>query len=140
MSERPLRVAVIGASGRGDYGHGLDTAFADVPGTRLVAVADHDPAGAARAAKRIGVSQHYRDYRRMISSERPDIVCVAPRWLTQRVEMIETAAAAGCHVYCEKPLTRDVHECRIITEAAAKAKVQTPVSYTHLTLPTILLV
>jgi len=28
-------------------------------------------------------------------------------------------------VYCEKPLTRDVHECRIITEAAAAADVQT---------------
>lgn len=35
------------------------------------------------------------------------------------------ALAAGKHVYCEKPLTRDVHECRIVTEAAAKAGVQT---------------
>jgi predicted dehydrogenase len=35
------------------------------------------------------------------------------------------ALQAKKHVYCEKPLTRDVHECRIITEAAAKAGVQT---------------
>ena len=35
------------------------------------------------------------------------------------------ALQARKHVYCEKPLTRDVHECRIITEAAAKAGVQT---------------
>jgi len=35
------------------------------------------------------------------------------------------ALLAKKHVYCEKPLTRDVHECRIITEAAAKAGVQT---------------
>lgn len=32
---------------------------------------------------------------------------------------------AGKHVYCEKPLTRDVFEARIITEAAARAGVQT---------------
>jgi predicted dehydrogenase len=35
------------------------------------------------------------------------------------------ALQAKKHVYCEKPLTRDVHECRIITEAAAKTGVQT---------------
>jgi hypothetical protein len=35
------------------------------------------------------------------------------------------ALRAKKHVYCEKPLTRDVHECRIITEAAAKVGVQT---------------
>ena len=35
------------------------------------------------------------------------------------------ALQAKKHVYCEKPLTRDVHECRIITEAAARAGVQT---------------
>jgi predicted dehydrogenase len=35
------------------------------------------------------------------------------------------ALQAKKHVYCEKPLTRDVHECRIITEAAAKSGVQT---------------
>src|SRR5581483_3886277 len=28
-------------------------------------------------------------------------------------------------VYCEKPLTRDIHEARLITEAAAKAGVAT---------------
>ena len=137
MSERPLRVAVIGASGRGDYGHGLDTAFADVPGTRLVAVADHDPAGAARAAKRIGVSQHYRDYRRMISSERPDIVCVAPRWLTQRVEMIETAAAAGCHVYCEKPFAPDLVSADRMLAACRTAKTRLAMAHQWRAMPPI---
>src|SRR5262249_23920375 len=35
------------------------------------------------------------------------------------------ALQLGKHVYCEKPLTRDVAEARIIREAAAKAKVAT---------------
>ena len=35
------------------------------------------------------------------------------------------ALRLGKHVYCEKPLTHDVHEARVIREAAAKAKVAT---------------
>ena len=39
------RAAVIGHTGHGDYGHGLDVVWADVPGVDLVAVADADPKG-----------------------------------------------------------------------------------------------
>jgi len=35
------------------------------------------------------------------------------------------ALKMGKHVYCEKPLTRDVHEARLITEAAREAGVAT---------------
>ena len=37
---KPFRVAVIGSTGRGNYGHGLDTAFLNVERARVVAVAD----------------------------------------------------------------------------------------------------
>ena len=33
------RVAVIGRTGRGDYGHGLSDAWQDVPQTEIVALA-----------------------------------------------------------------------------------------------------
>jgi len=36
------RVGVIGHTGRGNYGHGLDTVWREVPGTQVVAVADAD--------------------------------------------------------------------------------------------------
>ena len=137
MSTRSLRVAVIGASGRGDYGHGLDTAFLDVPGTELVAVADHDPAGAARAARRVGVSRDYRDYRQMLATERPDIVCVGPRWLTQRVEMVEAAAAAGCHVYCEKPFAPDLVSADRMLAACRTAKTKLALAHQWRAMPPI---
>ena len=43
----PMRVAVIGRTGRGDWGHALDELWLTVPGTQLVAVAD---VGGARPA------------------------------------------------------------------------------------------
>jgi predicted dehydrogenase len=35
------------------------------------------------------------------------------------------AIKAGKHVYCQKPLTHTLHECRVVTEAARKAGVAT---------------
>ena len=52
-----FRVAVIGRLGRGDYGHAIDTVWAEVPGTQVVAVADDDRRGLAAAAKRLGVER-----------------------------------------------------------------------------------
>ena len=40
---RKYRVGVIGHTGRGNYGHGLDTVWGHLPGCELVAVADAIP-------------------------------------------------------------------------------------------------
>src|SRR5438477_497916 len=54
MSAPPYRVAVIGRTGRGDYGHQLDVALLDQPRLTVVAVADEDAKGRAAAANRRG--------------------------------------------------------------------------------------
>ena len=46
-----LRVGVIGHTGRGNYGHGLDTVWLKVPETEIVAVADPHENGLANACK-----------------------------------------------------------------------------------------
>ena len=45
------RVAVIGRTGRGDYGHGLDEVWNEIEQAKVVAVADEDAKGRAKAAK-----------------------------------------------------------------------------------------
>lgn len=108
MPTKPVRVAVIGSTGRGDYGHGLDLAFQGLDQAKIVAVADDNPAGLQEAGKRLGVSELFADYRDMLDRAKPDVVCVGPRWVTHRVDMLTTAAACGCHVYCEKPFAADL--------------------------------
>ena len=120
--------AVIGATGKGGYGHRLDTAF-DIDGVELVAIADHDPEGLADAGERLGVSRLYRDYRQMLETEKPDFVSIAPSWVTDRVPMIEAAAAAGCHIYCEKPVAGSVAEVDAIVAACQSAKVKMAVAH-----------
>ena len=119
---RTYRAAVIGATGMGGYGHRLDAAFLEVEGVELVAVADGDPTGLEAAGERLGVSRLYRDYRRMLETELPDFVCIAPSWVTERVPMVESAAAARCHIYCEKPAAGSLAEADRIEAACRRAE------------------
>src|SRR5436305_6972785 len=98
MSSR-FRAGVIGHTGRGDYGHGLDVVFREFPELDVVAVADPDPKGRAEAAGRSGAKRAYADYREMLEQERPQLVAVAPRWLDQRHDMVLACARFGCHVF-----------------------------------------
>ena len=45
---RKYTAAVIGSTGQGDYGHGLDVLFNGHPSIEVLAVADPDPAGRAK--------------------------------------------------------------------------------------------
>jgi predicted dehydrogenase len=106
------RAAVIGHTGRGNYGHGMDRFWLDVPETELVAVADADPAGLAAAVKRLGNPRGFSDYRRMLDEVKPELLSVGPRWLDQHRDMAVAAAERGVQgIYLEKPM------CRSLTEA-----------------------
>lgn len=76
---KPLRVAIIGHTGRGDYGHYLDRAFTGVAETEIVALADHDEQGRLAAMARSGAQRGYADYQEMLRVEQPDIAVVASR-------------------------------------------------------------
>src|SRR5512145_927865 len=96
------RAAIIGHTGRGNFGHDLDLVFAHRRDVEVVAVADPDAVGRARAAERSGATRQYADYREMLRQERPQLVSVAPRFTDQHLEMIAASLKAGAHVYAEK--------------------------------------
>lgn len=108
--QREFRVGVIGSTGRGNYGHGLDTAWRSVPGTRVVAVADDNKSGLAETARRLEVESAFADYRQMLDTGQIDICAIAPRWVDQHYEMAMNAAERGVHIYMEKPFCRTLDE------------------------------
>ena len=114
------RVAVIGRTGRGNYGHGLDVVWSQIEQARIVAVADEDPQGRAEAAKRLNAPKSYADYRRMLRNERPQIVSVAPRWLDCHHEMVLACAESGCHVFLEKPMCQNLQQADEMISAFEK--------------------
>ncbi len=126
------RIGVIGSTGRGNYGHGLDTTWFDVPQAEVVAVADDDPDGLAKAAKRLKVERAFSDYRQMLDKEKLDIVAVCPRWVDQHRDMIVAAAERAVHIYVEKPFCRTLAEADEIVDACERTHVKLAIGHpTH---------
>ena len=135
------RVGVIGHTGRGDYGHGLDTMWLHIPETEIVAVADADEKGLEGAKKKLSVSTGFADYRQMLAESKLDIVAVGPRHLDQHRDMIIAAAKAGARgVYVEKPFCRSLEEADEILAACEKAGTKLAIAHRnrqHPVLPVI---
>jgi len=112
------RLCVIGATGRGDYGHGLDAAFAHRTDVELVAVADTNAAGLKKATERLKAPKSYSDYRKMIEAEKPEFVVVAARHSDQHLSMGMAAVNAGAHIYMEKPFMPTLVEADGLLKAA----------------------
>lgn len=117
----PLRVAVIGHTGRGNYGHGLDTMWMQLPETQIVAVADADAKGLEAALKKLKVSRGFADYRAMLAEIKPDLVAICPRHVDQHHAMTLAAVEAGARgIYIEKPFCRTPAEADEIVAACER--------------------
>ena len=123
------RIGVIGHSGRGDFGHGLDQVWQSLPQCEIVAVADADPSGLAKAQKRLQVDKGFADFRQMLDHEQPDVVSICPRWADQHSTMVRAAAERGIHVYLEKPFCRDLHEADTIVDACERNQIKLAIAF-----------
>ena len=115
-----LDVAVIGVSGRGGANLG------GVSRENVVALCDVDAHRLAAAAKRFPKAKIFADFRRMLDAvgKQVDAVVVSTPDHTHAVAAA-MAMRMGKHCYCEKPLTRTVHESRTLIELANKNKLAT---------------
>ena len=128
--ERPLTVGVIGHTGQGNYGHGEDAVWLQIPQTTIVAVADTDPKGLMAAAKKLGGVRAYGDYRTMLIETKPDIVAICPRHIHEHHAMIVTAIAAGVKgIYIEKPFVRTLAEADEVVKLCAEKGVRLAIAH-----------
>lgn len=123
------KVAIIGATGKGDYGHGLDTVWKSLPECEVVGVADANEAGRSKAIEKTGAARAYADYRDMLEKEKPQIVAVCPRWIDQHRDMALACAEYGCHMYMEKPLCRTMGEADEIVRACEMRHLKVAVAH-----------
>ncbi|MGC4055752.1 MAG: Gfo/Idh/MocA family oxidoreductase [Paludibaculum sp.] len=115
-----LNIAAIGVDIRGP-----EILMGVAPTENVVALCDVDEARSAKGFQAYEKATKYKDYRKLLETEKTvDAVMVAtPDHMHTPIAL--AAMQSGKHVYCEKPLTRTVHESRLLVEAAAKYKVAT---------------
>ncbi len=114
-----LQVAVVGVGGRGS-GFCVEEGWSSIrqqTGGRIAAMCDVNKQKAAESYKRYPDVPKYEDFRVMIAEmgskldavvvATPDHVHAAPSALALR---------AGLHAFCEKGLTRTIHEARTLAE------------------------
>jgi predicted dehydrogenase len=106
------------------------------PAVRVVA--DVRLEDARRFAERFGIPEWTDDWRAVVG--RPDVelvdVCTPP---SLHVEIAAAVAAAGKHVYCEKPVGRNLAETTAIWEAVRQAGVASFVGFNYRMAPAVIL-
>lgn len=133
-----LRACVYGHTGRGAYGHGLDTCFNKMDNVKVVAVADPDERGREAAAKRIGITKTYPSFAEMLDQEKPDLASHGPRWVEKRLEMLTIAAERGVDIYMEKPIALSLEDADAIVAASEKHRTKIVVAHQNRLLPQVL--
>jgi len=118
-----LYIAGIGVGGKGQS----DIAnFAKSPNATISVLCDVDDRRAANSVKAFPQAKYYKDYRKMLDAEHKHIDAVSVS-TPDHMHGVQAMAAMklGKHVYVQKPLTHDIYEARMLTQAAKKYKVVT---------------
>ncbi|MBE7177119.1 MAG: Gfo/Idh/MocA family oxidoreductase [Mucilaginibacter polytrichastri] len=118
-----LNVAGIGAGGKGESDIFM---FSKSGKANIAYLCDVDDRRSAKSRERFPKAKYYKDFREMLEKEHKhiDAVSVSTPDHTHAVAAM-AAMQLGKHVYIQKPMTHDIYEARMLTEAAKKYKVVT---------------
>ncbi len=118
-----LLIAGVGVGGKGesDIANFYKSGKADI-----VFLCDVDDRRAATTVKNFPKAKYYKDWRELFDKEAKNFDAVSVSTPDHNHAVIALSAMQlGKHVYVQKPLTHDIYEARILTEAAKKYKVVT---------------
>ncbi|MDO6430498.1 Gfo/Idh/MocA family oxidoreductase [Flavitalea sp. BT771] len=118
-----LSVAAIGVGGKGE----VDVNYISGSGKADIAfLCDVDDRRAATIRNKFPAAKYYRDYRELLDKEHKHIDAVSISTPDHMHAVIGMASMQlGKHVYIQKPLTHDIYEARMLTQAATRYKVVT---------------
>lgn len=125
-TNRKINIAVIGAGRIGKL-HSEHLASM-IAGAELTAIADIDLEAAQETAARFNVPMVVSDYHEILNN--PDIEAVVICSPTNtHAQIIQEAAAAGKHIFCEKPIDHDLSKVDQALKAVEKEGVKLMVGF-----------
>lgn len=102
----------------------------------MAAICGRDEAGARAAAEQLGWAGYETDWRRLVARDDIGLVDISTPGDTHAPIAI-AAAAAGKHVFCEKPLANTLAEARQMRDAVAGAGVVGMVNFNYRRVPAV---
>ena len=125
-AEKILKVCLIGC-GRAGMIHARNYKN-KIENARITAVADAVEEAAKAAAEELGVEKCFSDYKEILSDPEIDaVIVVAPTNLHKQI--VIDCAAAGKHIFCEKPMAMTVEECDEMIAACDRHKVKLQIGF-----------
>ncbi len=124
--KRKVKIAVIGTGRMGSV-HTRNLARL-IPEADLVAVCDIRLEVAQAVADELGIQRVVRDYHELLADPEIEAVLIAASTPAHAV-IIKDSAAAGKHIFCEKPLAMELSEIDEALEAVGKAGVKLQVGF-----------
>jgi len=119
-----LNIAGIGIGGVGQ--HFIKSC--EDEGQKIIALCDVDHSFSKKVFEKHPEASTYYDYREMLEEEKDiDAVVIGTPDHSHAVIAMH-AIRSGKNILCVKPLTRTIHEARILTEAARKKNIATQVT------------
>jgi len=120
MTRQKIGIGIIGA-GRIGRLH-AENLVRRIQGAELLWVADVVEEAAAKLSQELGIPKATADYREVLSDPEVDAVLICTSTDTH-AEIMRAAAAAGKHIFCEKPLALDLAEIDSVLAAVKEAGV-----------------
>ena len=130
---KPLKVLVHGT---GFAGQGHTQAFRDA-GAEVAGIVGRTPAVVQKVTSDMGIPYGGTNWQEALSVCCPDIVSIATPG-GAHFEPIKQAIAAGCHVFCDKPLTADGKTAKELYDLAQAKGVKTAFAASFRYMPEIL--
>jgi predicted dehydrogenase len=137
---KPVKIGMVGYGGIGrvhamayrsllfNYGLPADT-------IQIVGVATSRKDSAQKAAAEIGCAFFTDDYRELLAQDLDMIDCCTPN--NSHEAILVAAAAAGKHIYCEKPLSMGVADGKRIVDSVERAGIATQLTFNFRFFPAI---
>ena len=124
--QKKVNIGVIGA-GRISYIHCRNLRF-NIPEANLMMISDINMQAAKKYAEEFNVSEVTADYKNVIENPAIDAIVICSSSDTHSF-ILEEAANAGKHVFCEKPIDLDLDKINRALKAVEKSGVKLQVGF-----------
>lgn len=136
----PVRVGMVGYKFMGkahsNAYRALPMFFPDALKPEMTAICGRDPQGIEQARAQFGWQSAETDWRQLVQRDDIDLIDInAPSDAHKEIAL--AAAAAGKHIFCEKPLALTLEDSREMLEAAEKAGIKHMIGFNYRFAPAV---